>query len=124
LPVNSYIGGNVHAVLHLLYSRFVTMVLQEAGHIDFGVHFLKFRAHGHIIREGAKMSKAKGNVVVPDEYIERWGADSFRTYLMYLGPYEEGGDFRDQSIAGVRRFLDRLWASAHDARRKGSPDET
>jgi leucyl-tRNA synthetase len=75
-----------------------------------------------IIREGAKMSKSRGNVVNPDEYIERWGADTFRTYLMYLGPYEEGGDFRDQSIVGVRRFLDRLWASAVDARRTGAPD--
>jgi leucyl-tRNA synthetase len=124
LPVNSYIGGNEHAVLHLLYSRFVTMVLHDAGHLAFEEPFTKFRAHGHIIREGAKMSKTKGNVVIPDQYIERWGADSFRTYLMFLGPYEEGGDFRDQSIAGVRRFLDRLWTSVIDARRDGAPDDT
>ena len=64
------------------------------------------------MREGAKMSKSRGNVVNPDEYVEQWGADTLRTYLMFLGPYEEGGDFRDQGIAGVRRFLDRLWASA------------
>ena len=122
LPVNSYIGGNEHAVLHLLYSRFVTMVLHDAGHLMFDEPYTKFRAHGMIIREGAKMSKSRGNVVNPDEYIERWGADTFRTYLMYLGPYEEGGDFRDQSIVCVRRFLDRLWASAVDARRTGAPD--
>ena len=83
--------------------------------LDFEEPFTKFRAHGMIIREGAKMSKSRGNVVNPDEYIEQWGADTFRTYLMFLGPYEEGGDFRDQSIAGVRRFLDRLWSSVHDA---------
>ncbi|HUX33884.1 MAG TPA: leucine--tRNA ligase, partial [Gemmatimonadaceae bacterium] len=122
LPVNSYIGGNEHAVLHLLYSRFITMVLHDAGLLDFEEPFTRFRAHGTIVREGAKMSKSRGNVVNPDEYVERWGADSFRTYLMFLGPYEEGGDFRDQSISGVRRFLDRMWASVHEAARDGEPD--
>ncbi|MEP6778438.1 MAG: leucine--tRNA ligase, partial [Gemmatimonadaceae bacterium] len=122
LPVNSYIGGNEHAVLHLLYSRFVTMVLKDAGHIDFEEPFTRFRAHGLIIRDGAKMSKSKGNVINPDEYLEQWGADSFRMYLMFLGPYEEGGDFRDQGISGVRRFLDRLWGSVRDARTEGGVD--
>jgi leucyl-tRNA synthetase len=122
LPVDSYIGGNEHAVLHLLYSRFITMVLHDAGHLDFEEPYVKFRAHGMIIREGAKMSKSRGNVVNPDEYVERWGADTFRTYLMFLGPYEEGGDFRDQSIAGVRRFLDRVWASVVEAKGAGVPD--
>jgi leucyl-tRNA synthetase len=116
LPVDSYIGGNEHAVLHLLYSRFVTMVMKDAGHIDFEEPFTRFRAHGMIIREGAKMSKSKGNVINPDVYMDEWGADAFRMYLMFLGPYEEGGDFRDQGISGVRRFLDRLWASVRDAR--------
>ena len=111
LPVNSYIGGNEHAVLHLLYSRFVTMVLHDAKWLEFEEPFTKFRAHGLIIRDGAKMSKSRGNVVNPDEYIDTWGADTFRTYLMFLGPFEEGGDFRDQGISGVRRFLDRLWSS-------------
>jgi leucyl-tRNA synthetase len=121
LPVDSYIGGNEHAVLHLLYSRFITMVLHDAGDFDFEEPYKRFRAHGMIIREGAKMSKSRGNVVNPDEYVERWGADTLRTYLMFLGPYEEGGDFRDQSIAGVRRFLDRLWSSVATAQR-GDPD--
>jgi leucyl-tRNA synthetase len=115
LPVNSYIGGNEHAVLHLLYSRFVTMVLKDAGYLHFEEPFTKFRAHGLIIREGAKMSKSKGNVVNPDDYMEQWGADAFRTYLMFLGPYEAGGDFRDSGIVGVRKFLDRLWLSAQVA---------
>jgi leucyl-tRNA synthetase len=122
LPVTSYIGGNEHAVLHLLYSRFITMVLHDAGFLDFEEPYTKFRAHGMIVRDGAKMSKSRGNVIVPDEYVERWGADTFRTYLMFLGPYEEGGDFRDQSIAGVRRFLDRLWASAVQSASDGHPD--
>ena len=122
LPVDSYIGGNEHAVLHLLYSRFITMVLKDAGHIDFEEPFTRFRAHGMIIREGAKMSKSKGNVINPDVYMEQWGADAFRMYLMFLGPYEEGGDFRDQGISGVRRFLDRVWASVRDARADGEPD--
>jgi leucyl-tRNA synthetase len=122
LPVDTYIGGNEHAVLHLLYSRFINMVLHEAGHLDFEEPYKRFRAHGIIIREGAKMSKSRGNVVIPDAYIERWGADTFRTYLMFVGPYEEGGDFRDQSIAGVRRFLDRLWASVVDSTDAGTPD--
>ena len=123
LPVNSYIGGNEHAVLHLLYSRFITMVLEEAGHIDFEEPFTRFRAHGMIIREGAKMSKSKGNVVNPDELIDEWGADAFRTYLMFLGPYEEGGDYREGGISGVKRFLDRLWSSVRTARTDGEPDD-
>jgi len=122
LPVASYIGGNEHAVLHLLYSRFITMVLHDLGHIDFEEPFKRFRAHGMIVREGAKMSKSRGNVVVPDEYIREWGADAFRTYLMFLGPFEEGGDFRDQGISGVKRFLDRLWATVLERREDGAPD--
>ena len=82
LPVASYIGGNEHAVLHLLYSRFITMVLHDAGMLDFEEPFRKFRAHGLIVKDGAKMSKSRGNVVVPDQYIDKWGADTFRTYLM------------------------------------------
>ncbi len=115
LPVSTYIGGNEHAVLHLLYSRFITMVLHDMGHVPFEEPYAKFRAHGLIIKEGAKMSKTRGNVVVPDRFVDEWGADSFRTYLMFLGPYEEGGDFRDAGISGVRRFLDRLWLAAVDA---------
>ena len=124
LPVNSYIGGNEHAVLHLLYSRFITMALHDAGILEFEEPFTRFRAHGHIIRDGAKMSKTQGNIVNPDEYIEHWGADAFRTYLMFLGPYEQGGDFRDQSISGTRRFLDRLFASVQSMSAEGGPDHS
>jgi leucyl-tRNA synthetase len=124
LPVTTYIGGNEHAVLHLLYSRFITMALKDGGHLDFEEPFTRFRAHGMIIRDGAKMSKSKGNVVNPDELIDQWGCDSFRTYLMFLGPYEEGGDYRDSGITGVRRFLDRIWASVHECVTTGAPDPT
>ena len=114
-PVASYIGGNEHAVLHLLYSRFIAMVLHELGHVDFDEPFARFRAHGLIVKDGAKMSKSRGNVVIPDEYIAKWGADTFRTYLMFLGPFQEGGDFRDEGISGPRRFLDKVWALVGEA---------
>ena len=115
LPVTTYIGGNEHAVLHLLYSRFITMVLHELGHLHFEEPFPKLRAHGLIVKDGAKMSKSRGNVVVPDAYIQKWGADTFRMYLMFLGPFQEGGDFRDEGITGIRRFLDKVWILGHEA---------
>ena len=109
LPVSSYIGGNEHAVLHLLYARFINLVLHDLGHVPFESPYPKFRAHGLIVKDGAKMSKSRGNVVVPDAYIQQWGADTFRMYLMFLGPFQEGGDFRDEGIVGIRRFLDKVW---------------
>ncbi|MGH7483644.1 MAG: leucine--tRNA ligase [Longimicrobiales bacterium] len=109
LPVDSYIGGEEHAVLHLLYSRFLTMAMKDLGLVDFEEPFARFRKHGLIVKDGAKMSKSRGNVVVPDAYIEEWGADAFRTYLMFLGPYQEGGDFRDEGLQGPKGFLSRLW---------------
>ena len=123
LPVTTYIGGNEHAVLHLLYSRFITMVLHDLGHVHFDEPFKRFRAHGLIVKDGAKMSKSRGNVVIPDEYIDRWGADTFRMYLMFLGPFQEGGDFRDEGISGPRRFLDKVWALVGDACRTMADDE-
>ena len=109
LPVDMYIGGNEHAVLHLMYTRFIVMALKDMGYVSFEEPFKKFRAHGLIIKDGAKMSKSKGNVIVPDRFFNDHGADTFRTYLMFLAPLYEGGDFRDEGILGVRRFLDRLY---------------
>lgn len=110
LPVNSYIGGNEHAVLHLLYSRFITMVLSDLGYLNFEEPFTKFRAHGFIIHSGAKMSKSRGNVINPNQYIEKFGADTLRMYLLFLGPYEIGGDFQVKGIGGIARFLNRIVA--------------
>ncbi|MDO8658854.1 MAG: leucine--tRNA ligase [Candidatus Levybacteria bacterium] len=109
LPVNMYIGGAEHSVLHLLYTRFLAMVFKDLGLIDFEEPFTKFRAHGLIIAEGAKMSKSKGNVVNPDKYIKEYGADTLRMYLMFMGPFKDGGDFRDSAIGGLYRFLNRVW---------------
>ena len=126
LPVDCYIGGEEHAVLHLLYARFITMALKDMGHLEFEEPFVKFRKHGLIIREGAKMSKSKGNVIVPDPIIEEFGADTFRLYLMFLGPFSEGGDYRDEGIQGPFGFLHRLHstvlASVDPDSEGGSPD--
>jgi leucyl-tRNA synthetase len=120
-----YIGGEEHAVLHLLYSRFITMVLHDLGHLEFEEPYDKFRKHGLLIRNGSKMSKSRGNVVNPDEYIEKFGADTFRAYLMFLGPYDEGGDFRDEAIMGPHRFLGRAMdavEAAVETGTRGFPD--
>lgn len=111
LPVNAYIGGAEHAVLHLLYARFVWMMLTDNGFLskDLGDEPFPFLfGHGLIIKDGAKMSKSRGNVVNPDEYIKKYGADTLRMYLMFLGPYDAGGDFRDTGIEGMDRFLKRV----------------
>ncbi len=111
LPPTIYTGGAEHSVLHLLYARFLTKVFKDLGLIEkFDEPFPQFFAHGLIIKDGAKMSKSKGNVVVPDEYIHKFGADTLRTYLMFLGPFNMGGDFRDSGIEGMSRFLKRVWA--------------
>ncbi len=118
LPVDMYIGGAEHSVLHLLYSRFITMVLEDLGFLEFEEPYKRFYAHGLIIAEGAKMSKSRGNIVVPDKYIKKYGADTLRAYLMFLGPFDAGGDFRDTGIFGMYRFLGRVWRlviSYHDS---------
>ncbi len=110
MPVDMYIGGREHGVLHLLYSRFVAMVMHELGYVPEEEPFKKFRAHGLLIKEGAKISKSKGNIVNPDEYIEKFGADTVRMYLLFLGDMRQGGDWRDEGIIGISRFLNKVWA--------------
>jgi leucyl-tRNA synthetase len=118
LPVDMYIGGNEHACLHLLYSRFVTMALHDLGYLDFEEPFKRFFAHGLIIKDGAKMSKSRGNVVNPEEYMDKYGADALRMYLLFLGPINQGGDFRDTGMRGMLRFLKRLYQLASESARK------
>ncbi len=112
LPVDMYTGGAEHSVLHLMYSRFVCMALHDWGYIDFDEPFTQFFAHGLVIKDGAKMSKSKGNVVNPDEYIALYGADALRLYLMFMGPFSEGGDFRDTAMEGMSRWVKRVWRLA------------
>ncbi len=108
LPVKMYIGGAEHSVLHLLYSRFITMALYDLGFINFDEPFSRFYAHGLLIKEKAKMSKSKGNVVIPDDYIKKFGIDTLRCYLMFLGPFSQGGDFYDTGMEGMSRFIRRV----------------
>ena len=127
LPVNMYIGGLEHSVLHLLYSRFITMALHDIGLLDFEEPFTKFIGHGLITKDGTKMSKSKGNVVNPDQYIRAYGADAMRMYLAFLAPLTEGGDFRDSGIKGITRFLERVWKFAGEIKfekmkGRGKPD--
>ncbi|MBV9100113.1 MAG: leucine--tRNA ligase, partial [Candidatus Dormibacteraeota bacterium] len=123
LPVDMYIGGNEHAVRHLLYARFVMRALHDMGLVPAPEPFTRFRAHGMIVMSGAKMSKSRGNVINPDEYIEGYGADTFRIFMMSLGPYTEGGDFRDEAIVGVPRFLNRVWRATQLATSDDVADE-
>jgi leucyl-tRNA synthetase len=108
-PVTSYIGGKEHTVLHLLYARFITMVFFDLGYLDFEEPFSRFFGHGLITKDGAKMSKSKGNVVNPDEFIERYGADSVRMYLRFIGPFDSSGDWRDSGMSGMFKFVSKLW---------------
>jgi leucyl-tRNA synthetase len=123
-PVDAYIGGAEHAVLHLLYSRFVTMALHDWGFLEIDEPFPYLFGHGLIIKDGAKMSKSKGNVVNPDEYIQKYGADALRSYLMFIGPYDQGGDFRDTGMHAMHKWLVRVWekAGAVDAGSQTSPE--
>jgi leucyl-tRNA synthetase len=109
LPVDMYVGGAEHACMHLLYARFITMALHDAGLVPFEEPFPRLRHQGVITNRGAKMSKSRGNVVAPEPYLEKYGSDVFRMFLMFMGPYSDGGDWSDSGIHGIARFRDRVW---------------
>ncbi|MEI6510734.1 MAG: leucine--tRNA ligase [Candidatus Uhrbacteria bacterium] len=109
-PVDLYVGGAEHAVMHLLYSRFFAYALHDLGYLDFEEPFLKLRNQGLILGpDGEKMSKSRGNVVNPDEVVEQYGADALRLYEMFMGPLEDAKPWDTSGIVGVRRFLDKVW---------------
>ncbi len=125
LPVDLYTGGAEHAVMHLLYARFFIKAIRDIGLIDFDEPFLRLFNQGTIIYQGDKMSKSRGNVVTPDIYVSEIGADAVRAYLMFIGPWEMGGEWSDQGIVGMSRWMNRLWnlITAGYAEKKADPAE-
>ena len=122
LPVKQYIGGIEHAVLHLMYARFFTKVLNDLGLLGFREPFSRLFTQGMIYRNGAKMSKTKGNVVSPDEAIARYGADALRLYILYMGPAEQDKEWSDAGIEGTARLIDRVWRLTLEVAARGAVD--
>ena len=115
LPVDQYTGGAEHATMHLLYTRFFYKVARDAGLVPGDEPFDRYFAQGVILGpDGRRMSKSRGNVVAPDGQVERWGADTFRAYLMFLGPWEQGGPYDIDGIVGVARWLNRVWSVVNE----------
>jgi leucyl-tRNA synthetase len=127
MPVDQYVGGVEHAVLHLLYSRFFTRVIRDLGIIEVSEPFINLLTQGMVIKEGAKMSKSKGNVVDPDYLISRYGSDTSRLFSLFAAPPEKDLDWSDKGVDGAYRFLNRVWSVAQkhrDALKKAAPFET
>ncbi|PIP87171.1 leucine--tRNA ligase [Candidatus Campbellbacteria bacterium CG22_combo_CG10-13_8_21_14_all_36_13] len=124
MPVDVYVGGAEHTVLHLLYARFITKALQKIGHVDFKEPFLSLRHQGLIIAEdGRKMSKSFGNVVNPDDVIDTYGADSMRLYEMFMGPFNDSISWNTKNILGVRRFVEKVWRISEFITDKSNQEE-
>src|SRR5215204_2535666 len=118
-PVDQYIGGVEHAVLHLLYARFFVKALADMGYLGVQEPFRALFTQGMITREGAKMSKSKGNVISPTPYVERYGADTARCYTLFIGPPDQDADWSDSGVEGVHRFLGRLWRLGAEVAEQG-----
>ncbi len=117
MPVDQYIGGVEHAILHLLYARFFTKALSDLGHLPAEIQepFEALFTQGMILRDGEKMSKSRGNVVSPSTLVERWGADTARCYILFIGPPDQDADWSDTGAEGMYRFLGRLWRTCAEA---------
>ena len=109
LPVDLYIGGIEHAILHLLYSRFFHKALRDVGMVDGDEPFKKLLTQGMVLKDGAKMSKSKGNTVDPQQFINKYGADTVRLYIMFTSPPEQSLEWSESSVEGASRFLKRIW---------------
>jgi leucyl-tRNA synthetase len=109
LPVDQYTGGAEHATMHLLYARFFIKAICDMGIVDFDEPFIRLFNQGIIVTQGQKMSKSRGRVITPDEYIAELGADAVRAYLMFVGPWDQGGEWDDSGIKGIARWLNRIW---------------
>jgi len=121
MPVDQYIGGVEHAILHLMYARFFAKALTDLGHLDVQEPFAALFTQGMITRDNAKMSKSKGNVVSPQEIVEHFGADTARCYILFIGPPDQDADWSDKGVEGVYRFLARLWRLASEVADETEP---
>ncbi len=124
MPVDQYIGGVEHAILHLMYARFFTKALHDMDLLEAREPFANLFTQGMITRDGAKMSKSRGNTVDPAELVDRFGADALRTYICFMGPPIKGGDWSDEGVEGIFRFLARLWRLGREVAEKTDPGET
>jgi leucyl-tRNA synthetase len=123
MPVDLYTGGAEHAVMHLLYARFFNKAIRDFGLVRYNEPFSRLFNQGIIIREHQKMSKSKGNVITPDSLVNTLGTDTVRAYLMFLGPWEQGGDWSDTGISGMSRWLNRVWSLVTEPYHSTSSDE-
>ncbi len=120
-PVDQYIGGIEHAILHLLYARFFTKILRDEGYTELSEPFKNLLTQGMVLKDGAKMSKSKGNVVDPNAMINKYGADATRLFILFASPPEKDLEWSDQGLEGAHRFLNRIWRLAEEFEGKLSP---